>query len=81
MVTMLRANEAPARDNILAVLFSWLALAGYVVSPDSFQFRSKLNSLDESKRGGNRQETRFNMRHSCLIIRFLLSFLVTALGK
>lgn len=45
----LQANEAPAQDNILAGLFSWLTLAGYIVFPGSFTSLKKSNSLDDSK--------------------------------
>jgi hypothetical protein len=51
MVMTLQANEAPARDNILAGLFAWLTLAGYVVFPGSFTSIKKSNSLDDSKSG------------------------------
>ena len=51
MVMTLQANEAPATDNILAGLFSWITLAGYVVFPGSFTSLKKSNSLDDSKSG------------------------------
>ena len=51
MVMTLQANEAPAQDNILAGLFSWLTLAGYVVFPGSFTSLKTSNSLDDSKGG------------------------------
>jgi hypothetical protein len=49
MVITLQANKAPTKDNILAGLFSWITLAGYIVFPDSFTSLKKLNSLNDSK--------------------------------
>lgn len=51
MVMMLQVNEASAKDNILAGLFSWLMLAEYVVFPGSSTSIKKLNSLNDSKSG------------------------------
>lgn len=51
MVMTLQANEAPRRDNLLAALFSWLVLAGYVVFPATFTSAERSGSLSNSRGG------------------------------
>ncbi|KAH0537622.1 hypothetical protein FGG08_005614 [Glutinoglossum americanum] len=49
MVMSLQANETPTRHNILAALFSWLILAGYVVFPGTFTSLKDSDTLGNSK--------------------------------
>jgi hypothetical protein len=45
MVMSLQAREAPMRDKMLAVGFSWMILAGFQLPPDKSRLRNKTGSL------------------------------------
>jgi hypothetical protein len=47
----LQADEISSKHNILAALFSWLTLAGYVVIPGTFTSLRDSETLGESKGG------------------------------
>ena len=47
MVMSVQAIEAPRLDNLLAAVFSWITLAGFIVLPGTF------TSLETSDRLGN----------------------------
>jgi hypothetical protein len=57
MVMSLQANEIPTRCNILAALFSWLILTGYVVFPGTFTSLKNSHTLGNSKGGKIVQDT------------------------
>ena len=44
-----QANKVPIVDNILATLFSWLTLAGFVVLPSTFTSLKHSTTLSSSK--------------------------------
>ena len=47
MVMSVQALEAPWLDNLLAAIFSWITLAGFIILPGTF------TSLETSDRLGN----------------------------
>jgi hypothetical protein len=51
MVMSVQANEAPRLDNLLAAIYSWITLAGFIVLPGTFTSLEKSESLGNSKGG------------------------------
>ncbi|EXJ56212.1 uncharacterized protein A1O5_12668 [Cladophialophora psammophila CBS 110553] len=51
MVMSLQAIEAPKRDNLLAAVFSWITLAGFIFLPGTFTSLKNSDTLGESKSG------------------------------
>jgi len=47
----LQANEAPGSDNLLAAIYSWITLAGFIVLPGTFTSLENSGSLSDSKGG------------------------------
>ena len=47
----LEANEVSARTNMLATLYSWLTLAGFVVFPGTFSSLTSSTRLGNNKSG------------------------------
>lgn len=52
-----QANKVPSIYNILAALFSWLTLAGFVVLPGTFTSLKHSTTLNSSKGGEIVQKT------------------------
>ena len=57
MVMVLEANEVPARINLLASLYLWLTLAGFVVFPGTFSSLQNSSKLVNSEGGKFVQHT------------------------
>ena len=51
IIMSLQVNEVPTQHNILAALYSWLILAGYVIFPSTFTFLKNFHTLDSSTGG------------------------------
>jgi NADH:ubiquinone oxidoreductase subunit 2 (subunit N) len=51
MVMSLQANEGCRRDKILAAIFSYITLNGFIVLPGTFTSLENLSSLSENKKG------------------------------
>jgi hypothetical protein len=51
MVMSLQANEAPRLDNLLAAVYSWITLAGFIVLPGTFTSLGNSESLGDIKGG------------------------------
>ena len=56
-----QANKVPIVDNMLAALFSWLTLAGFVVLPATFTSLKHSTTLSSSKGGEIVQKTVQNL--------------------
>jgi hypothetical protein len=52
-----QANKVPIADNILAALFSWLTLAGFVMLPGTFTSLKHSTTLSSRKGGEIVQKT------------------------
>jgi hypothetical protein len=70
-----QANKVPSIYNILAALFSWLTLAGFVVLPGTFTSLKHSTTLSSSKGGEIVQKTVQNVplqwQESCVALGLL----------
>ena len=57
MVMSVQAIEAPKLDNLLAAIFSWITLAGFIVLPGTFTSLETSNRLGSSTGGKFVQDT------------------------